>query len=116
LKELAPTGPTSPPRRPSPADVVVDGDAVVPAVDVCSEVGERMDLRVVNKRSRPIDIFWLDYDCVEIPKGIVEPGQEWTQRTQDAHRWRVRDARDQRLLREWGGVPDAGIRDYVTVP
>jgi len=129
LKDLAPAAPSTgaaapESKKPVAAStksrrefVVSDRDHDVESENRCSEAGESIELSLVNDRSDAVELYWLDYDCEEVSKAKVEPGQRWTHAASDAYRWRVRDARTQALVKEFAANPDPlGQRLLVTVP
>jgi hypothetical protein len=128
LRDLPPTLPPSKDLQGHPA--VAGGDrehaktVVVSAQDhatessaQCSEAGEAMELTVVNERSRPVELVWLDYECREVSKAHIEAGGRWTHPSVDAFRWRVRDEETHALLKEFAPNPNPGaLRLLVSVP
>ncbi len=45
-----------------------------------------------------LEIFWVDYGCVEQSYGIVEPGHVFIVTSFQTHPWRVRDLQSGKLL------------------
>ncbi len=106
-------------HHPKKVEIVVRTSAPPPeaSAGLCSEAGFPAELVVVNDHKEPLEMFWLDYDCAEIFKGYVNPSERWEQRTQDAHRWRVRDAKSHALLKEFAIEPTpSALRIDVFVP
>lgn len=83
----------------------------------CSEAGFDAEITLLNKRTAPVEVYWVDYDCREAFKGWVGPGDRWAQRARDANRFRVRDAQSHRLLKELVANPNSsGQRFYISIP
>ncbi len=125
VKEVGVSGPTVPEagtRAVVKKEITLGPTDEVPEPDVrgklqCSEAGFGAEITVVNERSGDVEVYWLDYDCKEVFKGRLPPGDRWTQRTQDAHRFRARDATTHKLVKEFVVNPNAGAqRIYVSVP
>ena len=97
--------------------VVTDRDRAVENNTQCSEAGLSIELTVVNGRTSAVELYWLNYDCEEVLKDHIEPGQRWTHASEDARRWRVRDERTHALVKEFSPNPNpGGQRRYVVVP
>jgi hypothetical protein len=97
--------------------VVTDRDQAVESESQCSEAGRPVELTVVNDRVDAVELYWLNYDCEEVRKARVEPGQRWTHPSEDASRWRVRDEKTHALVKEFSPNPNPGAeRLYVAVP
>jgi hypothetical protein len=88
---------------PEPADVMT-----------CSPTtGVRARLVVMNRRTEPVDLLWLSYDCREKRYDRIAPGGQSVQETFDHHRWRIRDAATGALLLE--AEATAGSNSEVVV-
>jgi hypothetical protein len=68
----------------------------------CSvEFSSEASIHVVNACDREsIQLFWIDYECGEIPYGIIEPGAQMMLSSFETHPWRLRAVSDARLLAE----------------
>ena len=53
----------------------------------------RRQLELVNSRSTPFEVFWLDFTGVERRFALVHPGRMATMSTFTSHLWVVREAR-----------------------
>ena len=77
----------------------------------CSKKGKPVPFDLRNTCAGDVDIFWVDYDCQEVFHHRLPNGESWTQVTQDAHVWRVRDHATHALVKEFSaqrlpGAPD----------
>lgn len=68
----------------------IDCDEVVGRSSVSSD--ERFRVNVVNRRDEVLDMYWIDFEGAEEPKGSVAPGEIWSQVTYATHPWVARDA------------------------
>lgn len=59
--------------------------------------------RVINQRSSPIRLYWLDYEGRAVPYGIVEPEGDISQSTYSTHAWRICDEQSGLSLAEYVG-------------
>ncbi len=48
--------------------------------------------------SEAIEVFWVDYNCIEISYGTYAPGDSFVSQSYKSHPWRVRNATTQVLL------------------
>jgi hypothetical protein len=97
--------------------VVTDRDQAVEGSGPCSEAGVPLELTVVNERANAVELYWVNYDCEEVRKTQIEPGQRWTHSSSDAFRWRVRDEKTHALVKEFSPNPNPGAqRLFVSVP
>jgi WD40 repeat protein len=51
----------------------------------------QVDLTLPNLTSQNANLFWIDYNCVEQPYGVVAPGAIFYQTTFEGHVWVLRD-------------------------
>lgn len=47
-----------------------------------------------------VEVYWVDYNCVENYYGFADPGSAFTIGTFETHAWRVRNASTGELMRE----------------
>ena len=84
----------------SSAPALADSDEIdpvpVPAVLNQAYFGDAApsQIRFINVRTRPVQIFWISFDGTERPYASLDPGHEMIQPTFVAHRWLVRDKGD----------------------
>ncbi len=120
VRDVEPTG--TPTLAPTPRAITFTATDADPAPTdapptTCSEVGHTVDLTVTNGRSSAVELVFVDYDCKEVPKRQLAPGESWRKKESDGHRWRMRDVATKRLVRELqveGAA--AGRRLRIVVP
>ena len=66
----------------------------------CSSAGHPVHLSLENRLSSPIDLFWIDYECKEQPRGQILPGETYRGISYDTHPFRVRDPESHRVIKE----------------
>jgi hypothetical protein len=68
----------------------------------CSTWGHPVRMVVENQLAVPIDLFWMSYDCEEVPAahGLIEAGATYEGLSFDTAPFRVRDRRSHRLIKE----------------
>ncbi|KAL4431972.1 hypothetical protein ABPG77_000239 [Micractinium sp. CCAP 211/92] len=91
--------------------------------DLRSSTAPGLDVthRVLNQRSSPIRLYWLDYEGRAVPYGIVEPEGDVSQSTYSTHAWRICDEQSGLSLAEYVGpsatlslLADGSLRIQVT--
>ncbi|KAL4424329.1 hypothetical protein ABPG75_001630 [Micractinium tetrahymenae] len=65
--------------------------------------GEEVTHRVINQRSSPVQLYWLDYEGRAVPYGIVQPEGDISQSTYSTHAWRLCDEQSGLSLAEYVG-------------
>jgi hypothetical protein len=72
-------------------------------------------LMIANQSTVTIEIWWVDYTCVEHDYGNIDPGASSTLGTFVTHPWRIRADGTHALLRDIPGATDPLPRT-VTYP
>ena len=70
------------------------GDEKPPAKSI---TGEFIFVRFINKRDKPVKLFWIDYGGKPKLYGVIEPGDQRRQSTYESAVWMVADQRDMPL-------------------
>jgi hypothetical protein len=83
------------------------------AVTACSPgTDKQVTLTVFNKTSQQVALNWVDFDCKEIPYGVIEPGDSFVQPTFTGHIWIVRDTKTNQPIKVFA----AKQTGTVTIP
>jgi hypothetical protein len=98
--------------------VVVGCDALALVDDppaICSvQASSSATFRIVNDcETETLEVFWVNYACVEDDYALILPGQDWQINSYDTHPWRIRATSDGRLMVE---VPPLDGNTTVVVP
>jgi VHL beta domain len=73
----------------------------------------QVEIAVINRRKEPVDIYWIDYNCREVPKRTLKAGARWNQRTYVSHPWRIRDPGTGQILKEFVTNPATPVITFV---
>ena len=85
-----------------------------PDAGVCSTNGAGTSFKLINDRDASVDLMWVNYACVEVSYGVIQPLGTTTLGTYVNHVWRVRNDADKSFLAEF--VLQSGAASYtVTV-
>ncbi|MCK6502075.1 hypothetical protein L6R53_01490 [Myxococcota bacterium] len=70
--------------------------------ELCSDPagGPQATLRVSNRGTLPVQVYWVDTSCAELPYAQLQGGQSYDQPTYVNHAWRVRVLGSGELLAE----------------
>lgn len=82
---------------------------------VCSGGGPSASATFINNcDTETVEVFWVDYSCVEVSYGTIAPTEQLSLGSYATHEWRFREVPSGRLLKEAGAVQPGG--SVFTVP
>jgi hypothetical protein len=86
-----------------------------PTADACSVDGStRVSIAVINtSATASYEVYWVDYECEEVYKGSIGPGERWDQRTYLSHPWHIRDADTGELVQEFVTTANTPVITFV---
>lgn len=86
-------------------------------LETCSKtIGALFHADFVNERAGAVDVFWVDFNCVEKPYEALMPGSTRRQQSYAGHVWRFRDQCTGEVLLDWpGGASDTVAGSVVEV-